>query len=229
MFPKKKIFLLLFLITSFLFIFTAFFQKPTLGYWIDGGYSSCGTCTTPNPGYCSTAGTPTTCNSTCVESPSSCDCAQSGASSWWQYKAECKLIGAFCDYAWVYNKTVGSTGDKCGDATGGNVGPYLYAGSCTPTVVGNQYKTCCNGSSLDGLCTQSAVDTTNPPWEGSCPSGSTTVMCLDSANTGSYCENLFGCNNCNIGGGVYCTNSACGTNACQAISPLPTPTPTPST
>lgn len=113
-----------------------------------------------------------------------------------------------------------STADKCGDANGANIGPYLNAGACDCSV-GGRYKTCCNSNgTTDGNCNTQSIDTTNPPYEGSCPSSSTTVMCGVSAAT---CANV----------DISCTTASCGGEACLAIfpqatpTPIPTPTPTP--
>src|SRR3989344_4886463 len=171
--------------------------------------------------------------------------ACTGGDVWSKYSAystsTCYTSGAFCFWAFQFGFASCSTGDKCGDATGGNVGPYLNAGSCDCTV-GNQFKTCCNGSNTGGACVQTQDDTTNPPYEGYCPDTTTEVVCPKDSTVASYypngfCYEVFGCpfgqNYCYLGKtGVgnqdrWCTNSACGTNACQAIFPLPTPTPTP--
>ncbi|MBI2031846.1 MAG: hypothetical protein HYT08_04510 [Candidatus Levybacteria bacterium] len=151
-----------------------------------------------------------------------------GGSAWQRYQlassSTCYANGPLCYWVFQLSSNVCSLGDKCTAAQ-----PYLNYGypNCETGAcqVGGIYKTCCSGSNIDGACVQSNIDNISPP-EGSCPSGTSTVMCLDSANTGSTCEALFGCNNCNVGGGVYCTNSACGASACQAIFPQATPVPT---
>lgn len=180
------------------------------------GPSACGV----SPGACSTQQA-NVCNSSCSDS---CDCAsQPGNTAWTKYATSCvEDPPGSCKWVWVYDTVVGSTGDKC------HTNPYnsyssLNAGSCDPnypndTNRGNLYKTCCAGSNVSSsACSAYSIDTVNPPYEGSCPSGTSTVMCGVSLST---CQDVCGGNNC-FGSGVYCTTSACGTNACQAIFPPP--------
>ncbi|MEK7185827.1 MAG: hypothetical protein AAB675_00490, partial [Patescibacteria group bacterium] len=149
--------------------------------------------------------------------------------SWTKYTlgngtSYCFDFGIFsedCQYVYIPSFNVCSLGDKCTA-----VQPYLNYGypdcSTGACLNGGIYKTCCAGSNLGGSCNTLNYDNIPPP-EGSCPSGTSTVMCGVSLST---CNSLCGGNNCyNSGAGVYCTTSACGTNACQAIFPAPTPIP----
>lgn len=137
---------------------------------MDGIYANCGRCFGANPGYCSTADTGATCNTTCASN--SCDCAKSGAQSWTQYKAQCKVIDPVndaCDYAWVTDIAVCSTGDKYNS---GNP-PVMNAGLCS-CAVGNPYKTCCSGTT-PVAASHFPIDPYNPD-EAGC-GGNSTAYC----------------------------------------------------
>lgn len=112
---------------------------------------------------------------------------------------------------WVYNfdDKVCSTADKCGDANGGNVGPTLNAGFCNCSV-GATYKTCCSGADVGNSCVQQNLDTTNPPFEGVCPAGTTTEPC--GPDPAIYAEM-----------GKPFTNVACGQATCAQLAPPPPP------
>lgn len=113
-----------------------------------------------------------------------------------------------CSFDFNYNyQSCGAT-DSCQGQ------PFLYPGQCSTngcTVSSQEYKTCCNSDgTVDGQCT-------GGQFTGTCPSGSTAVMCGVSSGT------------CAAVAPFPCTTSACGTSACQAWAGAGGPTAPPST
>lgn len=210
---EKKIKLsLAFLISiSFLLLFFSTIGKSYAYYVCRFGSEDCAAvnscavsnCTDQKPPPCSTQGNGA-CNNACT---SSCDCAnQANTQSWAKYNAVCiKIPGAFgkCDWAWSYTNASCSTSDKCTSVANN---PYLNYGTCSCTA-GNIYKTCCNsnGTLSSQSCVQYAGDSTNPPWEGNCPSGTTIVAC-----------NVPDCT-VFTNAGYKCTTGACGASACSVL------------
>ncbi len=116
-----------------------------------------------------------------------------------------------CDFAYDYDTNSCSATDSC------KTTPYLYPGICNagaynpaagPTsacqIGSTIYKSCCNSDgTLDGQCT-------GGNYSGSCPTGTTTVICGVSSCTGITAP---------------CTTAACGASACRAWIPLVCDTP----
>lgn len=149
----------------------------------------------------------------CGEKPANICCGSSGCADCepWCYKYD-PICCVKKDYGesyvtsivWEYNHC--SATDTCQGT------PYLYAGRCDVNgcTVGGLYKTCCySNGTVDGNCQ-------GGQFTGTCPSGSTAVIC--------------GVSSC-AGISAPCTTAACGTAACQAWfgapTPPPGPTPTP--
>ena len=117
---------------------------------------------------------PSTCWNSASVGSTNCGTACDGGDAWTKYN----LIGcrqtAFdrCDnYFREIVDSSCSTADKCQSQ------PLLQSGRCDCSV-GGTYKTCCTGDgNVNGNCTQSGTQDNNWPPEGSCPGGSTTVMC----------------------------------------------------
>lgn len=224
---------LLFLLIFLLFLFIGISQKNTVqAVTFSTNYSSSSTlpnyspcpssvaslgCGGTSSGYCwnnGVVGASTTCGDTCP--------AGNGGQVWTRYQyATCYLdpnssiTDPNCINWYSFLSNACSTGDKCGDASGNNTGPYLNAGLCDCSV-GGQYKTCCSGSVVSSnSCVQQIPQGPYPPYNGVCPSGTTTVPCgtdpsIYSAMGYSYPT-----------GGV-----SCGTPACQLFLGTPTPSPT---
>lgn len=127
------------------------------------------------------------------------------------------LPGQDCNYAVNYDTHTCSVADSCRGQ------PYLYPGVCdasryspggnpddacvsSPTA----YKTCCtNDGNVNGACTGGLHS-------GSCPGGSTTIMCGVSQGT------------CNAVYPYPCTTASCGGDACSILRPDPPDPPDPS-
>ena len=91
---------------------------------------------------------------------------------WTKYRLSCRLVEPdTCEWKWVVAASICSSGDKY-DGAGS---PYLRAGFCNCSV-GGPYKVCCsNVDNSPVAANRASSDTTNPPYEAYCPSGSTTV------------------------------------------------------
>ncbi|MBI2040462.1 hypothetical protein HYT18_05335, partial [Candidatus Microgenomates bacterium] len=110
-----------------------------------------------------------------------CGTACTGGNAWTKYKYDSCYVDPqrVDDYiAWLPpTSAVCSTADKC------QYQPFLQSGRCDCSV-GGTYKTCCSSDgNVNGSCVQSGTQDNNWPPEGSCPSGSTTVMCGVSQST----------------------------------------------
>ncbi len=198
---------------SILFLLLTLFIKPVFALNYIPNYPNGPATCTPDSG------------PNCVTASNLSDCTTLGGltqnnycntSTWtFTYAYACQVCGAtfgLCSFSYQYQYQTCNVTDSCT-----NVWPYLNPGICSassynginPTsacvIGGTVYKTCCNSSSLDGACWGGS-------YTGTCPSGTTTVIC--------------GVSSCS-GISAPCTTQACGTSACQAIFPLPTPTPTP--
>lgn len=166
--------------------------------------SNCSAVIPPPPPICS--------NSDRVNSTTCSEPACTDGKLWSKYG----LSGCYKDkldptnYAWVYkyDTVICSIADKCGDINGNNVGPTLNAGFCDCTV-GGIYKTCCSGNNVSSSsCVQQSLDTTNPPFEGVCPAGTTTEPCGSDPAIYAALGKPF-------------TNVACGQAACAQLAPPP--------
>ncbi|MBI2196802.1 hypothetical protein HYU45_04315, partial [Candidatus Daviesbacteria bacterium] len=174
------------------------------------GSSSCpfGSITTPNLSPCQ--GSIGGYSNACCTSGGGCTAGDGSRINLWDYNyvSGCTAtpIGfGDCNFSYNYQtQTCGAT-DTCQSS------PYLYAGACNPActgqtsctgtsacTIGGLYKTCCNSDgTVDGSCN-------GGQFTGTCPSGTTTVICGVSSCSG-------------IGGN--CTTAACGAPACATLAP----------
>ena len=154
---------------------------------------------TVTTGYYASSGVPTSlqdapncpqsCNvvGTCTNSFNQDNCGQptcDGGNAWTKYNIQsCKEIaydqpsdGLTCQAVYTQDQVVYSIGDKC---VSGEYG--LRPSSCTNIMGDSLYKTCCTNTSPSFVTTNSCVpfagDTTNPPWEGTCPAGTSEKFC----------------------------------------------------
>lgn len=148
----------------------------------------------------------------CANSQNTDNCglpACSGGNAWSKYSLTCVLEDGEPTGYYQVGSQICSIADKC------QYQPSLRAGRCDCST-GGTYKTCCTGDgNVNGSCVQSGPQDNNSPPEGSCPGGSTTVMCGVSSGT------------CNAVYPYPCTTASCGGDACSILRPEPPPPPDP--